>query len=823
MRTTPALTLAALWVTGSPPLAALERLEPAEGCYFGVNLGEEDTVDRLSSRLGLTPAVHVQFFHFPLTPPLRAKLAGFLDQVRASHGIALITLEPFQGLSAVSEADCHDLANLCAAQENQGIGGILIRFAHEMNGNWYPWCQQPLQFKETFRLLATAIHPGTTRTAMLWAPHNGIGYPFSVHGPYQAAPGSPDFAALDTNGDGVLTAQDDMYHPYYPGDDVVDWVGMTLYHWGVTYPWLENEMPPPNSFASTLRGAGHEPPIPDFYARYCADAIHHKPLAIPETAALFNPQQPAGPGEFPLKQAWWRQVFNASEANTNDANIAVEFPKLKCISWFDHYKAEAEAQDQWIDWRISSHPALRQAFVEHLRAPFQGRPYFLTASEFACAQRPDCLTASFVPAIVPLTGVITVGLNVRARTNCDLVVDLLDTGYQWRGGTRAAVTGGTHVVWASLQPSQPLLDGATYRWSIFLTPAGSNHQSALAWHIGPGPVARAMTPRLKIVGYPPVVPAGSNFTVKVHYTAAADFAVVQANLLDDAYRWHGGGTAPVRRGDGLVDVLLSPQPTFTNGTYLLECFLSDSPTNWQQVMARSPTCAIQAAASMRKDVIQTSPQPSLLPAGEVFRFLVSYAAADTRDLHIDLFDADTRFIAGNVQRVGASSGIQEMTLSHPDAAPGSYFVRSFLTEPGQTWTQALAWSAVRQLTVLPASYWQWAEWRWGVLLDSDSILPDQDADGDGANNDAERIAHTSPLDPAQVLRLEASVDAGRLALRWASAEGRQYQLFEAAELSGNNWTPLGGTQDGTGGVLQVAVDRPAANLRRFYRIQVSVP
>ena len=160
---------------------------------------------------------------------------------------------------------------------------------------------------------------------MLWAPHNGIGYPFSVHGPYQAAPGSPDFAALDTNGDGVLTAQDDMYHPYYPGDDVVDWVGMTLYHWGVTYPWLENEMPPPNSFASTLRGAGHEPPIPDFYARYCADAIHHKPLAIPETAALFNPQQPPGPGEFPLKQAWWRQVFNASEANTNDANIAVDF------------------------------------------------------------------------------------------------------------------------------------------------------------------------------------------------------------------------------------------------------------------------------------------------------------------------------------------------------------------------------------------------------------------------------------------------------------------------------------------------------------------
>lgn len=29
--------------------------------------------------------------------------------------------------------------------------------------------------------------------------------------------GMPDFALLDTNGDGVLTSADDMYTPYYPG------------------------------------------------------------------------------------------------------------------------------------------------------------------------------------------------------------------------------------------------------------------------------------------------------------------------------------------------------------------------------------------------------------------------------------------------------------------------------------------------------------------------------------------------------------------------------------------------------------------------------
>jgi soluble lytic murein transglycosylase-like protein len=66
---------------------------------------------------------------------------------------------------------------------------------------------------------------------MLWAPNYGGGYPFAS-GQYNALPGTSDFALLDTNHDGVLNMSDDPYLPYYPGDDAVDWVGMSLYHWG---------------------------------------------------------------------------------------------------------------------------------------------------------------------------------------------------------------------------------------------------------------------------------------------------------------------------------------------------------------------------------------------------------------------------------------------------------------------------------------------------------------------------------------------------------------------------------------------------------------
>lgn len=37
-----------------------------------------------------------------------------------------------------------------------------------------------------------------------------------------------DQTLLDTNNNGVLDAGDDAFSPYYPGDDVVDWIGLSI-------------------------------------------------------------------------------------------------------------------------------------------------------------------------------------------------------------------------------------------------------------------------------------------------------------------------------------------------------------------------------------------------------------------------------------------------------------------------------------------------------------------------------------------------------------------------------------------------------------------
>jgi len=118
-------------------VTALERLEPAEGCYFGFTLNESTTIENLRSRLSFTPAVYSRFFAFPLSDPTRPALEAFLTEVSTVQGIAMITLEPWSGLDRVNAAACKDIAEICAAAEARGLSGIFIRFAREMNGNWY--------------------------------------------------------------------------------------------------------------------------------------------------------------------------------------------------------------------------------------------------------------------------------------------------------------------------------------------------------------------------------------------------------------------------------------------------------------------------------------------------------------------------------------------------------------------------------------------------------------------------------------------------------------------------------------------------------------
>jgi Glycosyl hydrolase family 26 len=359
-------------------LGRLARAGPSSGVWVGMNLDwGSETVAEVTGRLGSPPATVVSFVSFPLTSDDGVNLQAAARQAREAGAILIVTLQPWGGLAAVTAGVAGDLATRLAGFGADGVPTI-VRFAHEMNGSWYPWGQDAVAYVAAFRLVADAVHASAPTAAMLWAPNQGDGYPYAG-GQYQAKPGTPAIKPLDTNGDGRVDSADDPYAPYWPGAAYVDWVGMSLYHWGTTYPWGANTVPAAGKFAQMI--AGSTPPsavrVPDFYAGYAER--YGKPLAIVETAALYRPGG-GGAAESAIKTAWLAQVFSA--------DTRTRFPLLRIVNWFEWRKVETEVHAV-VDWRITVDPGERTAFLAAMTGGFHlGPAVSSTAASPSCQTPP---------------------------------------------------------------------------------------------------------------------------------------------------------------------------------------------------------------------------------------------------------------------------------------------------------------------------------------------------------------------------------------------------------------------------------------------------
>jgi hypothetical protein len=343
-------------LSGATPI----RIPPVGHAYFGVQLSwDVDSPSHYVARLGRRPAIYGDYVPFPLSATECQHVMVEARQAANQGGTLMLTVMPNQGLSTVTAATSRVLAQ-CLAQINAAGTPVIVRFAHEMNGSWYPWGQRPAQYRAAFRMVAAAVHHLAPGSAMMWAPNYGGGYPFNG-GAYNARSHTSVFEQLDTNHDGRLNMQDDPYAPYYPGNDAVDWVGLTLYHWGNHWPWGANQVPERSRFLRAVLGTysgllGDERSLPNFYQIYAAD--RRKPLAIAETAALYNTNPAAGRSVSALavKSAWWAQIFSPV--------IPRRLPLLHMVLWFEHIKPEVgvSVAPGPIDWRVTVDPGVRAAF-----------------------------------------------------------------------------------------------------------------------------------------------------------------------------------------------------------------------------------------------------------------------------------------------------------------------------------------------------------------------------------------------------------------------------------------------------------------------------
>lgn len=138
-----------------------------------------------------------------------------LQQIRDEKSIPYITWEPWDAsqpnlnllpaiLDGTYDAFLDQWAQAFACLDCE----ILIRFGHEMNGNWYPWSDDPKLFREAFRYVVGRIRAVQTK---------------------------PIYWMFSPNHDDGGSGRD--YQDYFAGTDVVDCVGLSGYNFGPTQKW----------------------------------------------------------------------------------------------------------------------------------------------------------------------------------------------------------------------------------------------------------------------------------------------------------------------------------------------------------------------------------------------------------------------------------------------------------------------------------------------------------------------------------------------------------------------------------------------------------
>ena len=365
------LALALAGATAAPAVAATPPPSPLPA--FGPLLDDGDSLASYSSRLGTVPSAVGIAVAYPLDDAGRQDVRNAAAEAARHRARLVVTLAPQSGLAAATPDEAARLGEMLG--EVHGAKGasaasalavqaapVLVRFAPEMNGTWAVWGQQPRDYISAFRTLAAAVHSAGGET--MWAPAYGSGYPFKgVRGAIEGI--SPDTVAdLDTDGNGRVGPEDSPYAPYYPGDDAVDWVGLTAQHFGVfdagTPPELTpNTVPETGKLAAELAGTygfgtddgADRDLVGEFAVR------RGKPLAI-VTGALWAEGAP-GAGAAEVKGAWLDQV----------AAAAGSVPSLRLVLWQETERLEAEASGRTGDWRLTADPALAASLRSRLEGP----------------------------------------------------------------------------------------------------------------------------------------------------------------------------------------------------------------------------------------------------------------------------------------------------------------------------------------------------------------------------------------------------------------------------------------------------------------------
>ena len=347
----------------APAVASVSETPLPDKLWFGPDLDwNSDSPDGYADRLGAKASLYQLTLTYPIDTDAAAQWRSSARAVAAQGSVLVLSLLPSVPLDQLTDADAQAANALLEEIHDQYGTQQLVRFAPEMNGTWIAWGQQPTAFIHAFATLANTVHVGNSGALMVWAPSYGSGYPFDLAAGRLDSISALDLSKLDTNDDGQVTETDD---PYYPGDKLVDWVGLTMFYFGkgesrasggTEVPLTSNEVPVASEVEKRFEESwGYVVPQADaFYDRFAVG--HDRPLLL-DTGALYDDGLSGGT-ELQVKRAWWRQVLAA----------VAERPLIRGVTWLEVQRTEAEADGREVDWRATDDPKIAAALLADLRA-----------------------------------------------------------------------------------------------------------------------------------------------------------------------------------------------------------------------------------------------------------------------------------------------------------------------------------------------------------------------------------------------------------------------------------------------------------------------
>jgi len=233
-----------------------------------------------------------------------------IEKVYEDGRILMLTLQPFTSaldwiaVPEIAEGK-YDAVIKEWARGLKDIGEpVFVRPLNEMNGDWDPWCawffgKDTGLYIKAWRHLADIFREvGADNVLFVWNPHDRSYPDFNWNNP----------------------------HMYYPGDDYVDWIGLTGYNNGTSHPadvWREfDEI--------------YQPVYADYLKRY-----PDKPFMITE----FSCNETGGD-----KARWIEQGM---------VSLAKNYPNIKIATWFD------ARDNEWL-YQLDSTPQAFQEFKKGL-------------------------------------------------------------------------------------------------------------------------------------------------------------------------------------------------------------------------------------------------------------------------------------------------------------------------------------------------------------------------------------------------------------------------------------------------------------------------